>query len=288
MFDTIINRARTYKIIEKEGHKIGYLCYTGYQEQSENDLVRVFTEFKSSGVSDVVLDLRYNPGGYSRTARTLGSILVRESAIRNRSVYLEHYYNESYSSYLKTGGYALNERFIDTLPVNMNLDRLYVLTGENTASASEATIVGLKPYLDVIMIGKTTSGKYCGGILLSPEDFYGKDNKQYYSGFLNWGMYIMIYRFVSVNGISSFTGGLAPDIPVDEGRYDLKPFGDEEDPLLGRALAHILGNSYVEKRSGALYQPLIRSERDFISLPAKSGGMLERPFKSPLQRGADR
>ena len=269
------NPVNDYRIIEKDGHKIGYLCYTGYQIESEKELISIFSDFKLAGVEDVVLDLRYNPGGYSRTAQMLSSILAPESEVKNKSVYLEHHYNNLYTNYYKSEGRELNERFIDTLSVNMNLQRLYVLTSNRTASASEATIVGLDPYLDLIQIGGATSGKYCGGILLSPEDIYGRDNKYYYINISNWGMYIMIYRFANIKGISSFTSGLVPDIPAEEEVFNLKPFGDEADPLLGRALAHILNKEFVEQRSVKKSIPVIQmadikrnSEGLMISTPS--------------------
>ena len=245
-----------YKVIEKEDRKIGYLCYTGYQMESEKELERIFAGFKSEGVTEVVLDLRYNPGGYSRTAQILSSILAPESAVKNKSVYLEHLYNGLLSAYYREKGDDLKEYFVDTLSVNMNLGRLYVLTSGSTASASEATIVGLKPYLDLVQIGGATSGKYCGGVLLSPEDMY--NSKSYYTNFSNWGMYIMIYRFFNSTGISSFTSGLAPTIKVEEDDFDLKPFGDEEDPLLGNAIAHMFNKTYVGTRSDKNSLPATR------------------------------
>ena len=244
------------KIIEKEGVKIGYLCYTGYQKESEGELIRLFAEFKSAGVNDVVLDLRYNPGGYARTAQFLSSILAPESDVKNKRIYLAHHYNAAYTAFMEKNGYDLNEKFMDTLSVNMDLKRLYVLTSNRTASASEATMVGLKPYLDIVQIGDTTSGKYCGGVLLSPEDIYGEKNKSYFKEFENWGMYIMIYRYANITGISSFTSGLVPDFQIKEYAFDLKPFGDEADPLLGRALAHIVGEQYEALRSAKTAIPL--------------------------------
>jgi len=246
MYEDPIN---AYRIIEKEGKKIGYLCYTGYQIESEKELIRIFTEFKSSGVSEVVLDLRYNSGGYAQTAQVLSSILAPETDVRNKHIYIVHEYNRLYGAYLESNGIAPNELFIDTLSVNMDLKRLYILTSDMTASASEATIVGLKSRLKLIQIGGTTMGKYCGGVLLSPKEMYGDEYKSYYSNFSNWGMYIMVYRFAGIDG-GWFINGLAPNIIADEYRYDLKPFGDEDDPLLGRALADILNKPYVEKRSG--------------------------------------
>ena len=249
------NPVNSFRIIEKAGKKIGYFCYTGFQAESESELVQLFSDFKSAGVTEVVLDLRYNPGGYSRTAQLLSSILAPEADVKSKKVYLEHHYNSLYTEYLIKNGQTLYEPFVDT-PANMNLTRLYVLTGKRTASASEATMVGLKPYLQVVQVGDTTSGKYCGGVLLSPEDMYGKTNRIYYNAFSNWGMYLMIYRFANINGISSFTGGLVPDILVKENPFDLKPLGDEDDPLLGRALAHLLGIPYVETRSMKRVVPL--------------------------------
>jgi len=250
------NPVNAITIIEKGGHTIGYLCYTGFQRESEEELLQLFAEFKSAGVNEVVLDLRYNPGGFSRTAQILSSILAPESAVKNQSIYLEHYYNNLYTEFLKQNGYVLYETFIDTLPVNMNLSRLYVLTGKNTASASEATLVGLDPYMQVIQIGDTTSGKFCGGVLLSPQDLYYEKDQNYYESFSNWGMYIMIYRYANINGISSFSAGLVPDIFAKEDVFDLKPFGDEDDPLLGRALAQIMGTSYTGTRSAKIAVPL--------------------------------
>ena len=267
------------RIIEKEGHKIGYLCYIGYQMDSEKDLVRIFTDFKSEGVTDVVLDLRYNPGGYSRTALLLSSILAPESVVKNKGVFLEQKYNRLITNYFDSQNYDMKEYFVDTLTVNMNLDRLYVLTSANTASASEATMVGLEPYLDLIRIGGKTSGKYCGGSLFSPEDMYGVSNKDYYRNFSNWGMYIMMFRFCSIKGVSSFTGGLEPDIPAKEDYFDLKQFGDEDDPLLGRALARILNKAYVEKRSVKVSMsatPLPEIKRPFDGL------MIFSPSSLPL------
>ena len=246
----------THRTIDMEGQKIGYLCYTGYQRDSEDELIQLFSEFKSDGVNEVVLDLRYNPGGYSRTALILSSILAPEQVVKRKDTYLVHHYNALLTSYYNQRNESLNENFVDTLPVNMNLSRLYVLTGNNTASASEATMVGLEPYLDLVQIGETTSGKYCGGTLLSPSNIYLEKDRDYFGSFSNWGMYLMIYRFANIKGITSFTGGLVPNIEAEEDDFDLKPFGDEDDPLLGRALAHIKGVEYIEKRASRITVPL--------------------------------
>jgi C-terminal processing protease CtpA/Prc len=251
MYENPIN---TVRIIEKNEHKIGYLCYTDYINTSERELQNVFAGFKAAGVTDVVLDLRYNGGGHATTAKILSSILAPRTATKNKDVYLTQKWNDLYEQYWKSQDIDNNERFVDTLSVNMDLSRLYVLTTRNTASASEATIIGLKPYLDVVLVGDTTHGKYYGGYLLSVDDYYEGSkgyNKEYYLNISNWGMYVMVYRYANKNGYPDFSGGLAPDrdLLAAEDYVDLKPFGDETDPLLGKALAKITGERYVEKRS---------------------------------------
>ena len=249
MYENPINK---YTIIEKGFHKIGYLCYTDYLIKSEPDLIKIFTEFKNRGVTDVVLDLRYNGGGHAQTAQKISSILAPASDVKSKAVYLSRKWNDYMSSRDE-----LSERFYDTLSVNMDLDRLYVLTSARSASASEATIIGLKPYMDITLIGDTTRGKYCGGYLMSPQDYYGMFpeigvNKNYYSGYSNWGMYIMIYQYSNKDGFPTFVTGLAPDVLAYEDDFDLKPFGDETDPLLGRAIERITGEGYLETYSSSI------------------------------------
>lgn len=245
------NPVNTVRVIEKSGHKIGYLCYTDYIDASERELLNVFAGFKAEGVTDVILDLRYNGGGHASTARLISSILAPHDAVKNKDVYLTQKWNNLYDQYWKSKGDDNNEYFTDTLSVNMDLSRLYVLTTDNTASASEATIIGLKPYMDVVLVGDTTHGKYYGGYVLSVDDYYGDTNKGHYLNVSNWGMYVMVYRYANRDNYPDFSGGLAPDqdLLAEEDYLDLKPFGDETDPLLGKALAKITGERYVEKRS---------------------------------------
>jgi C-terminal processing protease CtpA/Prc len=237
-------------VIVKGGHKIGYFCYMDYTEESEPLLQEIFSGFKSKGVTDVVLDLRYNGGGYAKTSLLLSSILAPKAVVGRKDVFLTQVWNDAYMAEFRRTKYDVNEYFTDALPVNMDLSRLYVLTTGNTASASESTIVGLTPYMDVITIGDTTHGKYCGGSLLSPEVWDSKQNAWVPDEAIeNWGMYLMLYRFANKNGITSFTGGLAPDVYAEEDYFTLYPFGDERDPLLGRAVAMITGTPYMQFRA---------------------------------------
>lgn len=245
-------------VINKDGHRVGYLCYSDYTERSTAELIKVFTRFKTAGVTDVVLDLRYNGGGYVSTARALCSILAPEAAMKKKERFLFKLWNENYMSYWKSKGRndELYETFVDTLGINMNLNRLYILTGKGTASASELTLTGLTPYMNVVQIGDTTHGKFCGGIVLMPKHLWWDKSASYYQEIKNWGMYVMIYKFSNKRN-DEFPRGFAPKYVVKEYLLELYPFGDERDPLLGKALELITGKQVAKARSRRI-QPALR------------------------------
>ena len=209
-------------------------------------------------MTDVVLDLRYNGGGYVSTARALCSILAPEAAMKKKERFLFKLWNENYMNHWKSEGRndELYETFVDTLGINMNLNRLYILTGKGTASASELTLTGLTPYMDVVQIGDTTHGKFCGGIVLMPKHLWWDKSASYYQEIKNWGMYVMIYKFSNKRN-DEFPRGFAPKYVVKEYLLELYPFGDERDPLLGKALELITGKQVAKARSHRI-QPALR------------------------------
>ena len=243
-------------IVVKGAHKIGYLCYTSYTEESTRRLLEVFSRFKAQGVSDVVLDLRYNGGGYAEVARLLSSILAPAPVVKRKDIFLTQTWNKQCMASFAKDGDDTNEYFMDALPVNMNLSRLYVLTMEYSASASEATIIGLKPYMNVIQIGDTTHGKYYGGGLISPMVFdRGKNDWVVDTQIENWMMYLMLYRYADKNGDTSFSGGLVPDIYAEEDYFPLYPLGDERDPLFGKAVEMITGAPVQTRAAKGILHP---------------------------------
>jgi C-terminal processing protease CtpA/Prc len=156
----------------------------------------------------------------------------------------------------KKDGEDTNEYFMDKLPVNMDLSRLYVLTMKYTASASEATIIGLKPYMNIIQIGETTHGKYYGGGLLGPM-IYDTGKKEWVTDkqIDNWLLYLMLYRYANKYGDTSFSGGLVPDVFAEEDYFPLYPLGDERDPLFGKAVAMITGETVKTRITKSIPYP---------------------------------
>ena len=265
-------------VIVKGSHKIGYLCYADYTLKSEPRLLEVFSKFKSQGVTDVVLDLRYNGGGTARTSRLLCSILGPQSAVKKKAKLLSQVWNDKYMKYWKEKKMEdrITEYFIDTLSVNMNLNRLYVLTTRRTASASESTITGLHPYLDLVQIGDTTSGKFCGGILMNPEDLWGKGKAD---DIKDWGIYMMVYRFANIND-DEFINGIVPKHVEEENYYALYPFGDERDHLFGKAVSLITGQPMIKARSQEQIPP-------YTILPTEDRRALNEKMISAMPSGME-
>ncbi|MGV8962018.1 MAG: S41 family peptidase [Candidatus Saccharimonadaceae bacterium] len=233
-----------YSIADK---KIGYMVYnffatgkTNMSHEYDELLMHKLANIKAKGATEMVLDLRYNGGGSVSTAIALASALVKDRNTKNVLVTAE--YNALVDSELKKeDGVNYNKDFfIDKIEGTnivvpaLNLPRLYVLVTGGSASASELIINGLKPYMEVILIGETTYGKNVGSISIYEE----KDPKN------KWGMQPIIVKYYNSNGESEFTAGFPPNFEVDEFEtLRLVDFGNTEDPLLSVALNQITGGA---------------------------------------------
>ena len=246
--------------------KIGYMVYNffatdrgHYSHDYDRLLMDRLASIKSKGATEMVLDLRYNGGGRVSTAIALASALVKERSTENILVTAE--YNDIvHTSYKRQYGSNYNkDYFIDKIEDTnieipaLNLPRLYVLVTGGSASASEFVINGLKPYMDVILIGETTYGKNVGSISIYEEN----DPKN------KWGMQPIVVKYYNSNGESEFTAGFEPDIEIDE--FDalnlrLVDFGDTEDPLLGAALNEIAGSG-AKTRSMGISKQIVTNPR---------------------------
>ncbi len=248
------------RVLEYDSQKIGYLCYTDYVESSESRLTEVFTGFKEAGVTDVVLDLRYNGGGMATTGVFLSSILAPETALDGQTLFLTESWNDFYNQYFDESNYNRQQYFKADIPVKMNLNRLYILTTGNTASASEATIIGLRPYMEVVTIGTPTHGKYCGAGVIDALDEKDEDLKQ-------WGMMLVVYKFINSEGLTDFKDGLMPTWTVEDDLLNAYPLGDEHDPQLAKAIQLITGNAAPAAASPLLKAPagvrLLNKDKDF-------------------------
>lgn len=228
------------KVIEHGNHKIGYLFYAQYIANYNTSLDTAFQHFMDEQITDLVLDLRYNTGGGTGAAQHLCSSLAPLSAVNNNSTLVTFQWNNKYQDYWENSNEPdqLMIRLTKDVPHKMNLNKLYVLTGAWTASASELSITGLKPYMNVTTIGDTTYGKYTASITLKPEDYYESSD---YDEFDNWGIQPIVIRYANSQGVTDFKDGFPPDILVDDDLLEALPLGQKEEPLLKAAIEDITG-----------------------------------------------
>lgn len=220
---------------------VGYICYTEFDEIE--DLIGSLTKFKTNNIKELILDLRYNPGGYVKTCKYLANCIAPEKAYGN--IFQITKYNDilSKENILDTGNPYLYDNFgFPTIDpdkdkggypiIPLNLSRLFVLTSKYTASASEATILCLKPYMEVIQIGENTVGKGVGSYTI-----YDKKYK-YAIQPITMQYYNQLDQTVS-------NEGLEPDLFIEDGyNTSKKEIGDTAEPLLLSALSWILPSDY--------------------------------------------
>lgn len=253
-----------HDVIEYEGSKIGYLVYTQFTngENGEwlDELNTVFDEFKTAGVSDVVVDLRYNPGGSLDLAAYFASTLAPASVMENNDVFVNLVWNDLYNQYwaqadLNDDGQADGAESTQLrvrLPQsdkNLNLSTVYFLTTDGTASASESLMAGLYPYMDVVQIGTTTYGKCYASVTIDDWEVPKRHN---------WAMQPIVIKYSNADGYTDFVDGIDPDITVEDNLLYAKPFGSLEDPLLASALEQITGVAPAATKS-TQYMPTFES-----------------------------
>ncbi|CAC9975879.1 S41 family peptidase [Flavobacterium panici] len=232
-----------HKVITSGSHKIGYLMYNGFYQDYDSQLNEAFGELKAQGVTDLVLDLRYNGGGSVRTSTRLASMITGQF---DGEIFSKRQYNFKLMAGLNAEALEdLNERFvsnIDGAAVNgLNLATVYILTTSNTASASELVINGLKPYINVIQIGETTIGKNVGSrTLYDSPSLVTKSNIN-----LNhkYAMQPLLFKISNAADFGDYTGGLVPTYVQYEYINNYGVLGDPSEPLLNLAISKITGSA---------------------------------------------
>ncbi len=219
------------------GERIGYVVYhffapgpgnnsTAYDQEME----QIFADFKNRGIKHLVVDFRYNGGGFVSSAVNLASLIAPE--VKSTDIFSKTKYN----SYLMQFDNLKNVQtpFRDkpqNLGRTLKNNRVYILTSTRTASASELVINGLKPYMDVFIIGDKTTGKNVGSVPF--EDDKNKDNA--------YGLLPIVSRSFNSLDQSEYTNGFLPNLEVKETQERLKPLGDIKELLLRKAIEQITG-----------------------------------------------
>jgi carboxyl-terminal processing protease len=229
-----------HQVLNVSGQNVGYLLFNDHVLTAEQRLIDAFSDFQGAGVTDLVLDLRYNGGGYLYIASQVAYMIAGRTRT-NGQVFERTLFNS------KRTAENSNTEFIDiacvpdpttfvctqggNLPA-LNLTRVFVLVSGSTCSASEAIVNGLRGVdVDVRLIGDTTCGK--------PYGFFGQDN---------CGITYFPIEFQGVNakGFGDYADGFVPaadnngsNVIGCEADDDLDhALGDPAEAQLAQALFH--------------------------------------------------
>ena len=167
--------------------RVGYVHFRNFVQPSVDALTSAFQQLKDQGATDVVIDLRYNGGGLLTVAQHLASLIAGAPLVGKTFVQLT--LNDKQSSQNTT--YSFQSK-----PQALAVPRLVVIATRASASASETIINGLRPYMDVKVVGDTT---------------YGKPVGQYNFDFCDKVLYPVVFAVTNANGQADYFGGIPAD-----------------------------------------------------------------------------
>lgn len=241
------------------GVKVGYLMYNQFINNNtyHAQMNDAFGQFKTDGITDLILDLRYNGGGSLTTSRILASMIYGEAS--SSDILGSIVYNSKLSEANTDLSFLTSVPVFDSegnqsssIPMNrLTLDRVFILITGSSASASEFVIAGLLPYMDVTLVGTTSVGKNVGSITLydSPDEGYVEKGASLNPNH-KYAMQPIISQLANSDGFTDYIDGFDPNIEVDEIDYlgEFKPLGDLSEPLLAEAIGIITGNARISRK----------------------------------------
>lgn len=223
---------------ESTGQKIvtGHLVLESFIEPTETELATAFAYFKSMGVKDLILDLRYNSGGYLTIARQLASYIAGSGVTGTAFATLK--YNSKNLAQNQTFNFISSSN-------SLSLSRLVVITTRLTASASECLMNGLDPHLTIVSVGDTTNGK--------PTGMNGWScGKKYF-------FWPITFETVNSLNIGGFYEGFIPDkLTTDDITHD---FTDKQEKCYMEAIHYIAAGSFSTKGSERFRRSVQFSEK---------------------------
>lgn len=240
-------------VYQTGGKRIAYLMYNHFtpgpgnpdNETTYNDqMIRVFSRFKTSGFDDLILDFRYNAGGSLVCSQLMATLLAPAGALGKTFCTLE--YNDKYSN----RNFELPLSATLSQGVNLNLDKVYVIVSNLTQFAPEVLINGLIPYMgveNIVLIGTTTNGQ---NVAVEEVDTP-----------YNFTLYPVVATVDNSSGTANFSKGFSPEQAhtLNETlHYDsLYALGNVDELLLKNTIQLILTGSMpnVNTKTKAFYRP---------------------------------
>lgn len=241
--DIVSDPVQNVSVLNAGTDPVGYLVFNDHIATSEAQLIAAINQLKTADVTDLILDIRYNGGGYLDIASELAYMIAGPVPTAGRT-FERLTFNDKHPNTDPVTGQALTPIPFHTttqgfsagtgapLPT-LNLQRVFVITGSGTCSASESIINGLRGVdVEVIQIGMTTCGK--------PYGFYPTDN---------CGTTYFTIQMTGVNakGFGAYSDGFTPNNSIA---------GWLGEPLPGCSVnddfTHVLGDPAEGKLAAAL------------------------------------
>ena len=239
-----------------QGQKIGYLMYNAFTRDFDSQLNGVFAQFKADAITNLVIDLRYNGGGSVETAIDLSSMITGQ--FYNQVFANEEWNTDRQAEYASPKLFD-NQIFTGEAINSLNLTKAYVLTTKRSASASELVINGLNPYIDMMQVGDTTTGKYQASFLLYDAPAPNFSKSQANPGH-TYAMLPLVFKTSNAIGFTDYVEGLFPDIQLKENYTNLGVLGDVNEPLLAAALNDILSIPQPQPRTTIPFNELLENK----------------------------
>ena len=212
------NSVLYYDTLHVNGTVTAHMVFQEFIQPSIEEFTDVFSFFNSTGATEMILDLRYNPGGLTSVATLLASLITGDNTVGE--VFTKYIYNDKKSDESSS---ALFEEQSNSL----NLNRVIILTTGGTASASEALINGLEPHIDVVTIGDVTYGKPVGMKVFLYE---------------NYVFLPITFRIANSNDESDYYDGIQPDALCNDDFT--RAFGNREEACLKEAIYYLENGSF--------------------------------------------
>ena len=260
------NPVYSVKVFNEGSRIIGYLMYNGFYSGYDGQLNAAFGELAAAGVTDLVLDLRYNSGGSVRTATYLASMITGQFT---GELFAKEQWNSRLQEYYENNNPdALVNLFTDQIALpgggtqainHLNLSKVYILTTGTSASASELVINCLEPYIDVVTIGTKTTGKNVASVTLYDSPDFTANGR---NGSHRYAMQPIVLKLVNADGFGEYTAGIAPDMQLREDYENLGKLGTAKEPYLAAAIAMITAKGMPPSNRGAKEYPAFKDSRN--------------------------
>ncbi len=220
-------------VIQSGSSRVGYVHFRNFVQPSVEALNTAFQQLKDQGATELVLDVRYNGGGLVSVAQHLAGLIAGQPLVGQ--VFVQFTPNDQQTS--RNTSYRFESK-----PQALTVSRLVVIQTQGSASASEAMVNGLRPYMDVKTVGDRSYGK--------PVGQYGFD-------FCDKVLYPVAFLVTNARGQADYFSGIPADCAAAD---DLdRPLADAREASLAEALSVLrTGRCSGQAAAAQLQQEAVR------------------------------